>query len=52
MTGTKKLGETSPYDRYVGCGLGMNDPDVRDVTEWTGQHFLEKTLAEVHTEEK
>ncbi len=52
MTGTKQLGEASPNDRYFGCGLGMNDPDVGDVTKWTGQNLLGKALMEVRTELK
>ncbi len=52
MTGTKQLGEASPYDHYFWCGLGMNDPNAGDVTKWTGQNLLGKTLMEVRTELK
>ncbi len=48
-TGTKRIGEASPYDNIWGCRLSINNPNISDFTKWTGQNELDKLLIEVRT---
>jgi len=38
--------EASPYDAVWGIGMGMEDPDLLDVSKWRGQNLLGQAIVE------
>lgn len=46
-SGNKILVEASPYDKIWGCGIGVDDDDVLQEENWTGENRLGEVLMKV-----
>jgi ribA/ribD-fused uncharacterized protein len=48
-TGTRTIGEASPYDAIWGIGCGMDHCDVWDTSTWKGKNYLGLALMQVRS---
>jgi ribA/ribD-fused uncharacterized protein len=51
-TGTKRLGEANPRDKYWSIGTGADTSKAKDPAKWPGKNVLGKILEEIRTELK
>lgn len=49
-TGNLTLVEANPRDLIWSCGLSADNPDILNVSKWTGQNLLGKVLMQVRKE--
>lgn len=49
-TGEEIIVEASPTDKIWGVSLGMNNPNVHDMSKWKGLNLLGRVLMEIREE--